>query len=36
MLWQLSEALRLKPDFKPALQAMQRARQRQDASRAQK
>jgi tetratricopeptide (TPR) repeat protein len=33
---QLNEALRLKPDFVPALQAMQRARQRQDSSRIKK
>jgi Flp pilus assembly protein TadD len=29
---QLNEALRLQPDFRPAIQAMQRARQRQPSS----
>jgi predicted Zn-dependent protease len=33
---QLNEALRLQPDFPPAVQAMQRARQRQSSSGAQK
>jgi Tfp pilus assembly protein PilF len=33
---QLTEALRLQPDFKPAIQAMNRARQRQSSSSAPK